>query len=106
MVNPMIYLSFRPVVQDWCNKGHGMYCVVCEMVHIKEPMLLIGKCRPCSSGSGFSLSLSEWSITVSPTSYNRKSNVPSVSLNKTFHPFLLFNISTDSSGKYVVVVIK
>ena len=32
------------------------------MVHIKEPLLLIGKSSPCSGGSGFPLSLSEWSL--------------------------------------------
>ena len=35
--------------------------VVC--VHIKEPLLLIGKSSPCSGCSGFALSLSEWSFT-------------------------------------------
>ena len=35
---------------------------VCWMVHIKEPLLLIEKISPCG-GSGFSLSLSEWSFT-------------------------------------------
>ena len=34
---------------DWCNKGRGMCYPVCGMMHIKEPLLLIGK----SSGSGF-----------------------------------------------------
>ena len=28
---------------DWCNKGRGMCYPVCGMVHIKEPLLLIGK---------------------------------------------------------------
>ena len=27
---------------NWCNKGRGMYHPVCEMVHIKDPMLLNG----------------------------------------------------------------
>ena len=44
---------------DWCNKGHGMCYPVCGMVHMKEPLLLIGKSSPCG-GSGFPLSLSEW----------------------------------------------
>ena len=57
------------------------------MVHIKEPMLLIGKSSPCG-GSGFPLSLSEWSFTICPKPYNRKSNVLNTSLNKTF-PSLL-----------------
>ena len=62
--------SFQPVLHDWCNKGRGMCYPVCGMVHIKEPLLLIGK----SSLSG-------------PLPYNHKLNVLSVSLNKTF-PFL------------------
>ena len=33
------------------------------MVHIKDPLLLIGKSSPCG-GSGFPLSLSEWSFTI------------------------------------------
>ena len=52
---------------------------VCGMVHIKEPLLLIGKSSPCG-GSGFPLSLSEWSFTICPMPYNRKYNVMSVSL--------------------------
>ena len=32
---------------------------------------LIGKSSPCG-GSGFPLSLSEWSFTICPTPYNRK----------------------------------
>ena len=28
---------------DWCNIGRGMYYHVCGMIHIKEPLLLIGK---------------------------------------------------------------
>ena len=53
------------------NKGHGMIYPVCGMVHIKEPLLLIGKSSPCG-GNGFPLSLSEWSFTICPTPYNRK----------------------------------
>ena len=37
------HLSFQPVLHDWCNKGRGMCYPVCGMVHIKEPLLLIGK---------------------------------------------------------------
>ena len=43
---------------DWCNKGCGMCYPVCGMVHIKEPLLLIGKSSP-SGRSRFPLSLSE-----------------------------------------------
>ena len=41
------------------------------MMHIKEPLLLIGKGSPCD-GSGFPLLLSEWSFTICLTPYNRK----------------------------------
>ena len=44
---------------------------VCGMMHIKEPLLLIGKSSSCG-GSGFPLSLYEWSFTICPTPYNRK----------------------------------
>ena len=58
------YFSFQPVFHDWCNKGCVMYYPVCGMVHIKEPLLLIRKSKPCSGGSGFPLSLSEWPFTM------------------------------------------
>ena len=56
--------SLQSVLHDWCNKGHGICYPVCGMVHIKEPLLLIRKSSPCSVGSGFPLSLSEWSFTI------------------------------------------
>ena len=71
VLNPLSYFSFQPVFHDWCNKGSGMCYPVCGMVHIKEPLLLIGKSSPCG-GSGFPLSLSVWSFTICPTPYNRK----------------------------------
>ena len=52
----------------------AVVCIILPgMMHIiiKEPLLLIGKSRPCG-GSGFPLSLSEWSFTICPTPYNRK----------------------------------
>ena len=67
----MGYFSFQPVLHDWCNKGRGMYYPVCGIMHIKEPLLLIGKSSLCG-GSGFPLSLSEWSFTICLTPYNRK----------------------------------
>ena len=82
-VDPLSYFSFQPVLHDWCNKGRGMcYPVcgmvhikmcypVCGMVHIKEPLLLIDKSSLCG-GSGFSFSLSEWSLTICLTPYNRR----------------------------------
>ena len=45
------------------ERSRGMCYPVCGMMHIKEPLLLIGKSSPCS-GSGFPLSLSEWSFTI------------------------------------------
>ena len=64
---PIDYFSFQPVLHNWCNKGYP----VCGMVHIKEPLLLIGKSSLCG-GSGFPFSLSEWSLTICLTLYNRK----------------------------------
>ena len=46
-----------------------MCCPVCGIMHINEPLLLIGKSSPCG-GSGFPLSLSEWSFTICQTPYN------------------------------------
>ena len=60
MVDTLNYFSFQPVLHDWCNKGHGMSHPVGGMVHIKEPLLLIGKSSQCG-GSGFHISLSECS---------------------------------------------
>ena len=30
MVDPLSYLSFKPVLHDWCNKGCGMCDLVCR----------------------------------------------------------------------------
>ena len=87
MADPLSYFLFQPVLHNWFNKGRGMYYPVCGMVHIKEPLPLIGRSRPCG-GSGFPLSQSEWFFTICPTPYNRKKNVLSASLNKTFPSFL------------------
>ena len=70
-VDPLSYFSLQPVLHDWCNKGHGMCYPVCGMVHIKEPLLLIDKSSLCG-GSRFSFSLSEWSLTICLTPYNRR----------------------------------
>ena len=88
MVDALSYLSFQLVLYDWCNKGRDMCYPVCGMMYIKEPLLLIGKSSLCG-GSGFLLSLSEWSFTIYLTPYKRKLNVLSASLNKTFPCFLL-----------------
>ena len=70
-VDPLSYFSFQPVLHDWCNKGCGMCYPVCGIVHIKEPLLLIDKSSLCG-GSGFPSSLSEWSLTICLTPYNRR----------------------------------
>ena len=51
-------------------------------------MLLINKSSLCG-GSGFPFSLSEWSLTICLMPYNRRYNVLSASLNKTFFSFSL-----------------
>ena len=71
MVDPLSYFSFQPVLHDWCNKGRGMCYPACGMVHIKEPLLLIGNSSP-SGGSGFPLLLMVWYCTICLTPYNRK----------------------------------
>ena len=48
-----------------------MCYLVCGMVHIKEPLLLIGNSSLCG-GRGFPFSLSEWSLTICLTPYNSK----------------------------------
>ena len=70
-VDPLSYFSFQPVLHDWCNKGRGICYPVCGMVHIKEPLLLIDKSSLCG-GSGFPFSLSEWSLIICLTPYNRR----------------------------------
>ena len=70
-VDPLSYFSFQPVLHDWCNKGRGMCYPVCAITHIKEPLLLIGN-SSLRGGSGFPLSLSEWSLTICLTPCNRK----------------------------------
>ena len=67
-VDSLGYLSFQPVLHD---KGCGMCYPVCGMVHIKKTLLLIDKSSLCG-GSGFPFSLSEWSLTICLTPYNRR----------------------------------
>ena len=66
-----------------------MFYHVRGILHIKYPLLLMGNSNPCGS-SGFPLSLSEWSVTICLTAYNRKQIVLSPSLNKIFPSFLVF----------------
>ena len=81
-VDPLGYFSFQPLLHDWCNKGCGMCYPLCGMVHMKEPLLLIGTHSPCG-GSGFPLSLPY----VRRITVNK--NVLSASLNKTLSSFPL-----------------
>ena len=97
-VDPLSYFSFQPVLHDWCNKGRGMCYPGCGMVHIKEPLLLIDKSSLCG-GSGFPFSLSEWSLTICLTPYNRRWNVLSASLNK---PFLSLSLLFEWQRKRLV----
>ena len=78
-----VFLQFFNQCSTTGVKGSGMCYPDCGKVHIKEPLLLIGKSNPCGD-SGLPLSQSEW------TPYNRKYNVFNVSLNKTFPLFYSF----------------
>ena len=66
MMDPLSNFSFQPVLYDWCNKGSGMCYPIGGIMHIKEPLLLIGKSSSCGGSSRFPLSLSEWSFTIKP----------------------------------------
>ena len=57
MVDPLSYFSFQPVLHDWHNKGYGMCHPVCGTMHIKEPLLIIGKSSPCGGRGGSSLAI-------------------------------------------------
>ena len=70
-VDPLSYFSFQPVLHEWCNKGRGMCYPICGMVNIKKTLLLIDKSSLCG-GSGFPFSLSEWSLTICLTPYDRR----------------------------------
>ena len=65
------FLSFR---SNQCSITGVTKTVVCAVlyvvVHIKEPLLLIGKNSFCGSRE-FPLSLSVWSFIICPTPYNR-----------------------------------
>ena len=43
MVDPLSYFSFQQVLHDWYNMDRGMFYPVYGMMHIKQPLLLIGK---------------------------------------------------------------
>ena len=67
-------------------------------MHIKEPLLLIGKSSLCG-GSGFPFSLSDWSLTICLTLYNRyiKHFLPSLLSDVHFDPILTMNASKHES---------
>ena len=48
------YFLFEPVVHNWFIEGCDMCCPVCQKVHIKYPLMLIGKSSLCGD-SGFPL---------------------------------------------------
>ena len=71
-VDPLSYFSFQQVSTTGVTKA--VVCVILSvgwMVHIKEPLLLMDKSSLCG-GSGFPFSLSEWSLTICLTPYNRR----------------------------------
>ena len=47
------YFSSQPVLYNWCDKGCGMYYPVCEIVHMKDALLLTGNSRPLNGGRVF-----------------------------------------------------
>ena len=86
------------MLHNWCNKGRRMCYAVCG---IEEPLLLIRKSSLCG-GIGFPFSLAEWSLTICLMPYNRKWNVFSASLNKTFPSFLPLRCSGSSDRSLMV----
>ena len=95
IVDPLSYFSFQPVLHDWCNKGRGMCYPVCGMMHIKEPLLLIGKSSLCG-GSGFPLSLSEWTFIM---------RVSSVGPPRGINPMTHCTIADTPSWSYTLLLI-
>ena len=49
-----------------------MYFTNCGVVPIKDLLLLIEKSNPCSGGSGYPFSLTEWPFTICLMQYNCK----------------------------------
>ena len=62
------YMAYAIFLTTGVTKA--VVCVILS-VHIKEPLLLIGKSSLCG-GSGFPFSLSEWSLTICLTPYNHR----------------------------------
>ena len=67
--DPFSYLLFQPVIHKWCNTECGMCCPICEIVHIKDTLLLIRKNNPWSWSSGLSFII--W-VVLNHMPYNYK----------------------------------
>ena len=74
---------------------------VCELVHIKDPLLLIEK---CSGRNRFPLLLYEV-FTICLTQYNRIENVLSVLVLKRFPSFLLISPGSHDWMQYDLSVL-
>ena len=67
-----IELFLVPASAQTTGVTKAVVCVILSgMVHIKEPLLLIVK-SSLTGSSGCPFSLSEWSLTICLTPYNRK----------------------------------
>ena len=62
MVDPLLFLVPASAPRLLQQKPWYVLSSLLGMVHIKEPLMVIGKSSPCG-GSRFPLSLSEWSFT-------------------------------------------
>ena len=82
----------------------NMNCSQVPVIAMDQP-LSENAAVPCG-GSGFPLSLSEWSFTICVTPYNRKYNVLSASLNKTFPSFLIHKAKMPASKFPMFICIK
>ena len=74
-IDPSRWTHWAIYHSSQCSTTGVKKAVVCfilsGMMHIKEPLRLIGKSSLCGS-SGFLLSLSEWSFTICLMPYNHK----------------------------------
>ena len=85
MVDSLCYFSFQPVLHGWCSKGCCMYYHVCGMVHIKDPLLLIGnRVDHVVAAVGFLSRYLNEPLPYNLMLYNHKQYVLSALLNKTF----------------------
>ena len=75
MVDSLFYISFQPVLHNWCSKDRDTYYPVWVMVHVKDVVVAAGFPSPYLNSP-----LPYVHITVNK-------NVLSASLNKTFPSF-------------------